>query len=174
MKSCLLPVYTNLSGENGKLPEFCSDEWKRSVVMRWANEQPGWKESGVDCWIGITWEERHRRRAARKKWFGPVYPLLDMTPRPQHVSALLLAVEELGWPPPPRSRCAHCPNQSDAEWRELTEEEFEAACVLEEEVRRTDPHAFLHRSMMPLRQVTLKPEEGGGLFSGGCSAGMCF
>jgi hypothetical protein len=133
------------------------------------------KARGVDCWMGITWEERHRRRAARKKWFGPVYPLLDMLPRPMHVSGCLQAVEDVGWPAPPRSRCTHCPNQSDAEWAELTPAEFEDVCRLEDEWRKVDPHAYAHKSLIPLRQVTLNPAaEGDGLFGGGCQAGMCF
>lgn len=173
-ESILLPCYTDESGEPSKLPEWCSEEWKRACVMRWSDRQDGWKARGVDCWIGITWEERHRRRGARKKWFGPVYPLLDMMPNPLHVSACLAAVEEMGWPEPPRSRCSHCPNQSDAEWAELDADEWEQACRLDEEIRQTDPHAFLHRSMMPLRMVTLEPKKDDGLFSGGCQAGMCY
>jgi len=173
-KTILLPCYTDQSGQPSKLSEFCSGEWKTEVANRWSALQPGWKERGVDVWIGISWEERHRRRAARKQWIQPVYPLLDMAARPLHVSACLAAVEEVGWPAPVRSRCAHCPNQSDAEWAELTPEEWQQACDLDDEIRKTDPHAFLHRSLMPLRMVTLKPEAEGGLFTGGCQAGMCF
>lgn len=173
--SLLLPVYSDESGTLSKLPEFCSDKWKREPMLRWANEQCEWKARGVDCWMGISWEERSRRRAARKLWFAPVYPLLDMLPRPLHVSACVQAVLELGWPEPPRSRCTHCPNQSDAEWAELTPAEFEAVCVREDEWRKVDPHAFAHKPLIPLRQVTLNPAaDGDGLFSGGCQAGMCF
>lgn len=171
-QSILLPCYTDQSGAASKLPEFCSDEWKRACVMRWSDHQPGWKDRGVDCWIGITWEERHRRRGARKKWFAPHYPLLDVLPA--HVSGCLAAVEEVGWPPPPRSRCAHCPNQSDAEWAELSPEEWAAACDLDDEIRQTDPHAYLHRSLKPLRLVTLEPKAEDGLFGGGCQSGLCY
>lgn len=169
----LLPGYTNQSGEPAKLNEFCSGEWKRDVMMRWAAEQSGWKERGVDNWIGITWEERHRRRAPRRQWLQPVYPLLDVLP--MHVSGCLAAVEKQGWPEPPRSRCYSCPNQSDTEWAELTPEEWEAACQRDEWLRETDPHVYLHRSLLPLRMVELKPEKDDGLFGrGGCTSGMCF
>lgn len=172
-KSLLLPAYTDQSGSPAKMDEFCSGEWKRECVKRWAAEQCGWKEQGVDSWTGISWEERRRRRSPRQLWLQPVYPLLDMLPRPMHVSALLQCIEEVGWPAPPRSRCTHCPNQSDAEWSELTPEEFEAVCVLEDEWRKVDTHAFAHRSCIPLRMVELKPETDSGMF-GGCQAGMCF
>ncbi len=69
-ESCLLPGYTTQGEtEEGKLPEFCSNEWKGRVVMRWAAEQCGWKETGVDCWIGFTTEEKHRRRNSSTKWY---------------------------------------------------------------------------------------------------------
>ncbi len=170
-KSVLLPFHTDQSGEHSKMPEYCSGEWKREVAARWAVEQFGWKDSGVDMWVGISWDERHRRRAARRLWLRPVYPLLDVAP--MGVAGCYAAVERQGWPEPPRSRCYHCPNQSDAEWAELTAEEWELACKRDEWIRQTDPHAFLHKKMIPLRQVTLKPEESG-LFTGGCSSGTCY
>lgn len=171
-RSLLLPAYSNRSGSLSKLPEFCSGEWKREVVLRWASAQPEWKERGVENWVGISWDERERRRGPRRKWFRPVYPLLDV--RPTTVSGCLAAVERVGWPPPPRSRCSCCPNQSDAEWLELTQVEFEQACSLEDEARQVDPHAFFHKQLIPLREVRLDPaNDNGGLF-GGCSAGTCF
>lgn len=171
-RSVLLPVHTNQSGEPGKLPEFCSGEWKRDVVKRWAAAQPDWKARRVSNWVGISWEERDRRRGPRQIWFQPSYPLLDR--RPTTVSGCLAAVKNVGWPAPPRSRCRHCPNQSDAEWLELTADEFTAACELEDEVRAVDPHAFFHKRLIPLRDVTMNPaDDNGGLF-GGCSAGTCY
>lgn len=168
----LLPAHTNQSGQAAKPDEFCSGEWKREVVTRWAAAQADWKMRGVDNWIGISWEERHRRRGARRKWLGPVYPLLDM--RPTTVSGCLAAVERMGWPEPPRSRCRHCPNQSDAEWAELTPEEFEAACAMEDGIRQIDPHAFFHKRLIPLRDVSLNPADNNGGLFGGCSAGTCY
>lgn len=173
--SPLMPVWTNQSGQRSKLPEYCSGEWKREVVMRWAAEQSGWKERGVDCWIGISWDERQRRRAPRKQWYKTAYPILDWMPKALTVAGLLQAVEANGWPTPPRSRCVECPNQGDAEWAELSPEELERACVIDERIRAVDPNAFLHRQLIPLRQVVFQPEsEGGNLFSGGCSSGMCY
>jgi hypothetical protein len=170
-KSITLPCHTNKSGKASKLPEFCSNEWKQRTVLRWAAKQLGWKDRGVNNWIGITWEERQRRRAPNRQWIQPAYPLLDVLP--MHVSGCYAAVEKQGWPEAPRSRCYHCPNQSDAEWAELTPEEFALACDRDDWIRKTDPHAFLHKSMTPLRLVTLKPKEDAGMF-GGCQAGMCF
>lgn len=171
--SILLPVYSNQSGVLSKLPEFCSGEWKREVVARWADEQPGWKKRGVNVWVGISKDEASRRRAPRRQWLRSTYPLLDE--RPTHISGCLVAVARQNWPLPPRSRCVHCPNQSDAEWAELDRDEFEEACKTDEMVRATDPHAFLHKSLTPLRMATLNPKDNnGGLFGGGCSSGTCY
>lgn len=171
-RSPLMPVYSNQSGEASKLPEYCSGEWKREVSLRWAAEQDGWKARGVDNWVGISWDERERRRGARRQWLKPVYPLLDM--RPTGVSGCLAAVARVGWPEPPRSRCSFCPNQSDREWAELSAEEFKHACDLEDQIRAVDAHAFFHKKLIPLREVTLDPkDDNGGLF-GGCTAGTCY
>src|SRR5580704_12774560 len=67
-ESVLLPVHTDKSGNYSKLPEWCSGEWKREVTLRWAAEQPGWKERGVDNWVGISFDESNRRRAPRRQW----------------------------------------------------------------------------------------------------------
>ena len=170
----VMPMYTNQSGQPGKLSEWCSGEWKREVAMRWAAEQPGWKDRGVDNWIGISQEEKDRRRAPRKQWLKPVYPLLDFMGKSIHVSSCLAAVESLGWPQPPRSRCIYCPNQSDAEWAELTPQELEKAASAEDEIRKVDPHAFLHKQLVPLRLVVLDPKDDNGGLLGGCTSGMCY
>lgn len=171
-RSILLPVYSNQSGEASKLTEYCSGEWKREVALRWAAEQDGWKARGVVNWVGISADEKNRRRGPRRRWFQPSYPLLDV--RRATVSECLAAVERVGWPEPPRSRCRHCPNQSDREWAELTPEEFEEACRLEDELRLIDRHAFFHKQLIPLRDVTLDvTDDNGGLF-GGCTSGACY
>ena len=162
-ESVLLPVYTNQSGKLSKLPEWCSGEWKRDVISRWAAEQVGWKENGVNMWIGISKDEARRRRGPRRLWIQPIYPLLDTICA--SVNSCLAAVERQGWPEPPRSRCRHCPNQADREWAELTPKEFELACQTDDIIRTVDPCAFLHKSLKPLRMVTLKVnDDNGGLF----------
>lgn len=171
-QTLLIPAHTNQSGEASKLSEFCSGEWKREVMLRWAGEQDGWKSRGVDNWVGISFEERHRRRVPRRQWLKPVYPLLDI--RPTTVSGCLAAVARQGWPEPPRSRCSFCPNQSDAEWLELTSAELTAACDTEDAIRAVDPHAYFHKALIPLRDVTFDANaDNGGLF-GGCSSGSCY
>ena len=172
--SCVLPGYTTQGTGDGKLPEFCSNEWKGRVVMRWAAEQPGWKDAGVDCWIGFTSEEKHRRRNSSTKWYQKRYPMLDVFP--QHVSKVYDVCAAMGWPEPPRSCCWLCPNMSNEEWRTLRDEDpadFAKAVEIEEQVRKRDPHLYLHEQLVPLAMVDLSAADAGSK-RGGCSSGMCY
>lgn len=173
-ESCLLPGYTTQGTGDGKLPEFCSNEWKGRVVMRWAAEQEAWKETGVDCWIGFTSEEKHRRRNSSTKWYQKVYPMLDVVR--QHVSKVYDICAEFGWPDPVRSCCWMCPNMANPEWESLRNDDpddFQKAVEIEKEVRAIDPHFYLHESRIPLDMADLTAAEKSGK-RGGCSSGMCY
>jgi hypothetical protein len=67
-----------------------------------------------------------------------------------------------------------CPNQSDYEWREIRKDAsmWEKALSFEDEMRKRDSHAFLHRSGVPLRDVDFTEEDD--LFTGKCDSGGCF
>ncbi len=174
-ESCVLPGYTT-QGETGegKLPEYCSAHWKGKVVQRWAREQDGWFEQGVDCWLGISGEERARRRNSTTKWYQKVYPLLDKCP--SHVSRVYDLCEEFGWPEPVRSCCWMCPNMANEEWQSLRDEDpddFAKAVCVEAAIRERDPHFYLHESKVPLPLADLSVKQERTLF-GGCSSGMCY
>ena len=172
--SCVLPAFTDRDGE-GKLPEFCSNEWKRRCAMRWAAERPGWKNRGVDCWLGITTEEKHRRRGPSMQWWHATFPLLDVCP--SHVSRVYDLCAEFGWPDPPRSCCWMCPNMSNEEWRDLRDnypEDFSKAVALDREIYLKDGNIYLHSSRVPLALADLGQPDEPGLFGGGCSSGMCY
>ena len=72
-----------------------------------------------------------------------------------------------------------CPNQSDAEWRDLKEKwpkEFQQAVELEIELRQRDAKIFLHESRMPLSEVDFNVQQSfdDELFNKPCSSGICF
>jgi len=70
-----------------------------------------------------------------------------------------------------------CPNQHNREWRDMKEnwpEDFAKACELDSEIRKTDPHTFVHKDRVPLAMADLGKPEPDGLFGGGCSSGMCY
>ena len=165
-KTLLIPAFTNESGQIGKLSNFCSNEWKVRVCERWLRRR------GVQSfisWIGFSHDEPLRWIKIKKSQGDYVYlPLVDAIPTTSAQAVKL--VESMGWPTPHHSSCWMCPNMGDAEWSELTPEELEQACVLDEEIRLTDPHAFLHSSCIPLRQVkfVLKNQ------TRACESGVCF
>lgn len=174
-ENILLPVFTNQSGATGKLTNFCSGEWKKRVRTRFL------RENGVtdECaWIGFSVDEASRYlRMMNGEEFrkGKLrFPLLFDVPMRRH--NCIKVVEDMGWPTPPRSACWMCPNQGDAEWRDLKEnwpQDFQKAVELEEMVRERDPHAFFHGSCVPLSQVDFTEREG--LFTERpCTSGLCF
>lgn len=163
----LLPVYT---ATKGRLSGFCSNEWKRRVVQRWARAQ-GVKQA--ESWIGYSLDEQKRATAQQDKWWKPRYPLIDMRLRRGDCVRI---VQEIGWPDPPRSACWMCPHMSNAEWRDLRDDgtgDFQKAIVIDRLIREEDADVFLHRSGKPLDEADFGVEDlQGDLF--GCDTGHCF
>jgi hypothetical protein len=163
----LLPVYT---ADGGKLGGFCSNEWKRRVIMRWCRAQ-GF--TAVQNWLGYSLDEVKRVKAQSEQWFQPWYPLIELRLRRADCVNI---VEAMGWPTPPRSACWMCPHMTNEEWRHLRETDpadFQKAIVLDQLVRDEDSNAFIHRSGMPLADADLGADDvQGELF--GCDSGQCF
>jgi hypothetical protein len=148
----LLPGFTTLGGQVGKLSPFCSGKWKRDVGERWL------RSIGVEeCrnWIGISRDEARRIRAQHRPWLALWYPLIFEIPlfRRQCIDLIRSA----GWTGHiPHSACYICPNLSDPEWMDMKlnwPADFFAACDLEAEARIEDPHFYLHPSCVPLGEV---------------------
>lgn len=168
-ETLLMPVFTNQSGEIGKLPTYCSNEWKTRVVRRWATAQ-GCKQA--DIWLGISADEKHRLKSGKGKW-GYKHPLVARGMNRNNCE--ILVVERMGWPKPPRSSCWNCPNHLQAEWRDIKENkptDWSEAVKFDHEMRQIDPHAFLHPDCVPLDQADLS-DKNGVLFQH-CDSGMCF
>jgi hypothetical protein len=145
----LMPAYTVA----GRLPGFCSGEWKRDVVSRWL------RLCGVescDLWIGYSMDEIGRvPDRDRRKWLRLAFPLID---RFVNRAMCVRLIEAAGLPVPSKSRCYMCPHQNDVEWAETLADPIDGplAVVLDDEVRRMDPTGeglYLHSSRVPLRLV---------------------
>lgn len=145
----LMPAYT----AEGRLPTYCSVEWKRRVVNRWL------RAAGVtdcDCWIGFSLDEI--RRVSEKdavKWCRQQFPLID---RMVNRAMCYRIIEGAGLPVPRKSRCYQCPHQDAAEWSETLADPIDGpkAVAIDEEVRTNDPEGkglYLHYSRVPLRLV---------------------
>lgn len=157
----LLPAFT----ATGKLPTFCSNEWKRRVVKRYL------AANGVKrcvLWLGMSAEESKRVRISSESWAVHAFPLFDMWLTRQDCIDL---VTSMGWPPPPRSSCWMCPNMGPDEWTSLPPADLEKACALEDEIRAKDANLYLHPTRKPLREADLGASNGE---ETGCLHGVCF
>lgn len=162
----LLPAYT---ADGGKMGGFCSNEWKRRVVMRWL------RSKGVEscrAWIGYSTDEKKRVKAPREKWIQDWYPLIEMgLSRPECRGVVAQAY----WPPPPRSACYICPHMGNAEWRDIRDNapaDFAKAIRVDEMIREEDSNVFLHRSGRPLATADLEAADPQAVL--GCDGGDCF
>ena len=166
----VMPMYTDRDGA-GKLPKYCSNEWKSRPVDRYIREL-GHKSGRI--WIGFSIDEMERMRAHNPsaKW-NHHYPLIER--RLSRWDCISL-VASMGWPEPPRSSCWMCPYRSDAEWAHLRRkdpQDFESAVNLEKELQQRDPNVYFHNSRKPLESVDFN-ESQEDLFSKPCASGMCF
>ena len=164
----LIPAYTNQNVEIGKLPTFCSSEWKKRVMHRWATEQ-GIKKALV--WMGFTIDELRRCKQILGKW-QERYPLIE---RRMTRSDCIALVKKMGWPEPPRSSCYMCPNKSQQEWiwmKQHSSDDFKRAIKFEKYMRKKDDAIWLTQLGEPIEQIDFEKTDD--LFGGGCDSGMCF
>lgn len=157
----LIPAYT---GSGGRLPTYCSVEWKRRVVRRWLRRR-GVKK--CDMWIGITTDEAHRAKDADVGWITHRWPLLDLN---MSRADCLRVIADAGLPPAPRSSCWMCPFRGAEEWATLSDSDFAAAQALDREIRERDPDVYLLRSGVPLTRQAATGKGG----SDGCEGGYCW
>jgi len=167
----LLPLFTTQGGSVGKLPTYCSNEWKQRPIRRWLRQQGA---DDCDVWLGISTDEIERMKPSGLKWYRHVYPLIEIVPTNR--AGCVALVENYGWPTPPKSRCWMCPNQSADAWRQMRRDlpdEYQKAVTLDAEIRLVDPHVYLHSSGKPLPEGVELSDNQPGLFDG-CDGGYCF
>ena len=181
-----LPMFVkNTDGSVGKLPRQCTKEYKIQPIERFIRRTvlglaPGQRapEKAVEHWFGISAEEyAHRGRKSMNHWQTFRYPLVFDVESPRDRAGSLFArgfdrqdckdwLSANGYPEPPRSACIGCPFRSDEEYAALSPDEFADACDFDDKGRELerpsnrglDGVPFLHRSMVPLRMVQLRPK----------------
>jgi hypothetical protein len=170
-EAMLLPAFTRQNGNVGKMPTFCSDEWKQRPIRRWL------KERGItdtDVWLGISLDEAERMKSSGLNWYRHIYPLIELVP--MHRSQCVMQIQKYGWPIPHKSRCWMCPNQSPEAWKQmkhLNDGDFEKAVNLENEIRQKDKDIYFHPLAIPLNEAVEQSELQSDMFDG-CDSGYCF
>ena len=176
----LVPAYT----ETGKMPTFCSDEWKKRVFRRYV------RAKGIDrciTWLGMSSDEIERLKPSDVQWQTYCWPLCGL-PREHDYGVRLNRTQcrhlilDAGYPEPPKSSCWKCPHRRNAQWQRLKlyyPQDFRRACQFDELIRARDTlHAvYLHESRQPLAEVDFTQSDTASLFgeeNGGCQSGYCF
>ena len=114
----------------------------------------------VEQWVGITTDEVTRMKPSRFKWITNRFPLA-MEKRMDR-NACLRWMKKNGYAEPPRSACVCCPFRSDNEWRTLkgNQPDWQLAIELDARMRnlpRMNDRCYVHRSCVPLKDVSLSP-----------------
>jgi hypothetical protein len=157
----LLPCFTR----TGKLPTFCSSEWKTFVVRRKLRELGYGPKNPVIMWLGMSLDEVHRLRMSDKKWIKNHWPLCCDCKLRRH--ECLIEIEKFGLPEPTQSSCWTCPQMRNPEWMDMKMNDpgdFREAIQLDNDIRKADiangnGGVFLHRSGVPLSQADLTVKE---------------
>lgn len=162
-----LPYYL---GDGGQMMRTCTAVLKIDAVTQAIRKFLGLKkgqrvpkDTTVEVAIGISTDEKWRAGGfPAEKWQAVSYPLLEQD---MSFADCITWLEERQYRRPPRSRCIICPYRSNESWRQLSAEEFEQACEVDDSLRVGGaPRGFkslpyLHRERIPLRQVDLSAND---------------
>jgi len=176
-ETLLIPAYT----QKGKLPTFCSNEWKQRVIRRRLRELGYGSSKPVICWLGMSSDEVGRLKQADVKWIEHRWPLaMDLT---WNRETCIQVIVDYGLPEPPQSSCWMCPHRRNKQWRNLRDnypKDWEQAIELDEMIRQQDKQGgvYLHHSRQPLATAELDSNELAilPLFGevDGCDSGYCW
>lgn len=155
--------------EDGRLRRQCTNEMKIRPIEQEARRLLGYQFGEVvkkraRALIGISCDEASRAKPSQTRWIDKAFPLIDAGLYRPHCIRL---VEEHGFGTPQKSACVYCPFHSDRYWASLKRdhpEEFERACRVDDMIRnkatrkelddqQMADEIFIHRSLVPLRQV---------------------
>lgn len=189
-----IPMYTkNSDGTEGMLRRQCTEEYKIRQVNKAIRQlyglQPRQRMPETEIWKGITTDEMERLTLPLVKWRREIHPFVGYVLTWKGAEKLdygmyMSRTDCIAWliknllPVPPKSSCVFCPYQNDASWAEMKENspaDFAAAVQVDKAVRNStdkgiEQPAFLHRSCLPLDEVTFNKADNG--FFGECS-GNC-
>lgn len=164
----LPPAFT----EHGKLPTFCSKEWKARVIQRYL------RHIGVEecvTWLGMSTDEVERLKPSDVKWQTIEWPLCFLVPMNRAECRQLIL--NYGWTEPPKSSCWMCPNRRNDQWQRLKmfyPGDFARAVEIDKAIRQEDTKGgvWLHEDRKPLDEIDFTKPDQPALF--GCESGFCW
>lgn len=164
----------NADGSKGRASRYCTSDWKVRPVRRAARAHMQAKgETKLDMLIGYSMDEVERMKPSPVQYITHRYPLIDLRWRRQHT---IDYVRERTGRTPPRSACTFCPYRSPREWSRLRATDpagWTEAVEVDRRLRdpahlkatgtNYDGELYLHRSLVPLDEAVLVPEDAGQL-----------
>lgn len=157
-----IPAFTLMNGRRGMLRRQCTQRWKIRWIRKWL--QANRYGETVEMWLGITKDEVKRAKPSDVKYIEHRWPLLEWEVGNMGMSRydVIRWLLDHGLDVPPRSACIICPFQTDKEWQSLTDEEFERAIEIDNQIRDMRPKGpiFLHSKRIPLDQAIIRIETG--------------
>lgn len=173
-----MPLHVlNAEGKKGMKHRQCTRQYKIEPLLKKQRELAGLnkgercKEHRITTIIGISVDESQRMRDPAFSWIVNEYPLVDAGLTRQDC---LDWCEAHGYARPPRSACIGCPMKSRVDWQALKQmpEDWADAVDFDEAIRRDatmierfDGRVYLHRNLVPLREVDLRTKEEKGVWS---------
>lgn len=171
------------------------EKFMRREILGLKPRQRAPQEVVMEHWFGISADEVYRMTTSRDKWKVNHYPLVkDLTIKKPHLlfeqgytRSDCVAWLQQNYPHRhvPRSACIGCPFHSDDEWLRIKENsaewkdavEFDALMRSAEQQNASKREKmvgdlFLHRSLIPLGMVDLKPGNNSDGMGNEC-LGMC-
>lgn len=166
-----MPLFVkNADGTHGMARRQCTSEYKLKPIRRELKRLGASRKHPVDLLIGISLDEYTRMRASELLYLRNVYPLVE---RRLTRGDCLTWLDQHGYPQPQKSACIGCPFRRNANWRELTPEEFADAVDFDRRIRATpaatfggvtnanywNGERFLHADLIPLDLVDFRSEQ---------------
>lgn len=160
----------------GQLRRQCTGHYKIDAINRAVRDEHGMARRVQ--WIGFSVDELQRMRPSRVKYITLRFPLIEK--RMSRADCVVWLLEH-GYAIPVKSSCIGCPYHTDAEWVNLTAEEWKDACKFDDAIRDRHLHLtsksfrlYLHSSLIPLSEVKLHPKVEENLEKDGDCAGGCW
>jgi hypothetical protein len=166
---------TGEKGKRGKGKRTCTADYKIAPVVAKLRELLGVKKGApvpkgvvVEQWLGISTDEIERVAVSQRRWIVNRYPLIEAGFSRQRCVEWMQERQISA----PKSSCAGCPFTTDAEWREMRDNnptEWADAVMIDRALRANSKtkiraQQFMHRSRLPLDEAPLDEDDRQGVF----------
>lgn len=182
-----MPLYTSGGGQGRRQ---CTNEYKivpiRKEIRRLLGLKKGQhvpKDTVINQWIGISYDEIVRMKPSRDKWINNTFPLIDL--RMTRYDCMQWLNNRYPERDIVKSSCIGCPYHNNSTWRELKNNDPESMKDAEEfdkrirhggsRLRGMKEQQYVHPKLIPLNEVDFRSLEDMGqenLFNNECE-GMC-